>query len=635
MKSQSNNETTNPSNSSPGLELLRTGRYDEAFRVTQHCLSADPGNADDLHALGVLYAFRRDWAQAEQALRRALAGKPESANWWRDLGIALLGSGRPSEAIQPFAKSIELAPTCEVLSYYAHALELTGERAEAVRAYHQSIRLDPKAVRSFERLVILYQELRYYDRSHWYAARAAKLNRFDAQSLYMLAHCQFQVGNLQTALRTHRRAFKDSNEKHHSAYLAALVHDLKQSAQSLRNAHENWFRLHGGESGTRTTFQNVRDPEKKLRLGYVSGEFRCTPGHHFILPLLKGYNRDRFEIYCYSLTDREDATTAQYRRAASKWCQVPASNAEWLKKQVLADRIDILVDISGHLGLHALAAFHRRSAPVQVTYMNYPCTTGCKEVDFFLTDSWTTPYDESSVQQYSEANVYRVPGGCLLYQPTDSPEVSPLPALTNGYVTFGLFQRPAKFNDEFWDAVAAILQQTRTARLLVHHANRDLEEPVSITRSRIQRSLMLRGVDPSRVDFAGLKSALDHLAVVARVDIALDTFPYNGHTTTCGSLWMGVPVVTIAGSRHASRVSYSLLARLGLSDWAGASVEEYVRIATSKASNLEALRSLRASLRQTMSGSSVCRPDLVVPEIEAGFRWMWKQWCASSELAKA
>jgi protein O-GlcNAc transferase len=266
---------------------------------------------------------------------------------------------------------------------------------------------------------------------------------------------------------------------------------------------------------------------------------------------------------------------------------------------------------------------------VQVAYPNYPCTTGCKEIDFFISDRWTTP-DEGFERQYSEKEVYRIPSGYVIYMPPENtPGISELPARRNGYVTFGLFQRAVKYSESLWDAIAEILRRTPRSRLLVQHASRDLDEPGTWIRNLITDALGDRGIEAERIDFVGTKGVHEHLEVVSRVDIALDSFHYSGQTTTCASLWMGVPVVSLGGDCHASRVGYALLSRIGLSDWAATSLEEYIQIGVSKARDVEGMDALRAGLRERMARSSVCRPEIVVREIEDGYRWMWRRWCAA------
>jgi predicted O-linked N-acetylglucosamine transferase (SPINDLY family) len=509
-------------------------------------------------------------------------------------------------------------------------LELRSNWAGAVDAYWQSIDLDENIVESCERLADLYTGLRYCGRSRWYAARAARLRNFDTLSLQVLARTQYRVGKLRASLRTYRLAMRRSpaDPRLHSAYLMALLHDERQTPSSLKEANEGWFRVHCPDPPAETAFANLPDPARKLRLGYLCCELRESPGRHFFLPILQNHDRQDFEIYCYHMAAVNDSLTEEFKKSADYWRDAAGKHPDQIKEQILRDGIDVLIERSGHIASwQSGGVFQRRAAPVQAAYLNYPCTTGCHEIDYFISDRWTTPDDEFA-RQYAERAVYRMPSGSLFYRPySAAPEITDLPASSNGYLTFGLFQRPAKFNSALWDAIAGTLQKSENARLLVQHADNELEETGGEVRNRVLAALRQRGVANDRVDFLGGQDPLDHLRVLATVDIALDTFPYNGATTTCACLWMGVPVVTLAGAIHASRIGCALLSRVGLEDWVARSVEEYVQIAASKANSLTGLAQLRSSLRARMRESSLCRPEIVVRELEQGYRWMWREWC--------
>jgi predicted O-linked N-acetylglucosamine transferase (SPINDLY family) len=518
-------------------------------------------------------------------------------------------------------------------------LERLGLKHEAVEAYWLSVNLGRCSANSFERLARLYESLGYCGRSLWYSAMAEKLNKCDSSARQLLARTQCRVGKLAAGLRTYRGAMNlcPADGPLHSNYLFALLHDAGQSPARLKQVNERWCSLHCPASTGRVSFYNFPNPHRKLRLAYLCAEFRQSPAYHVVPPLIEGHDRDHFEIYCYHLSEASDEITDEYRRSADHWRDVAACDPDQIKERILRDRIDVLVERSGHISRPlGIEVCQRRAAPVQVAHLNYPCTTGCREIDYLVSDRWTSPDEGRFSAQYSERIVYRVPSGCLVYRPQyDAPGVSPLPARRNGYVTFGLFQRPAKVNDGVWDAISTILKSTPGSRLLVQHGDRELAEPGSVASRRVLRALGRRGVAASRVEFVGAKDKCDYPGTIAEADIALDSFPYSGEITTCTCLWMGVPVVTLAGDRHSSRVSGSILSRIGLEDWVAASIEDYIVIATAKAAGLPALAKLRSGLRQRMSESSVCRPEIVVRELEEGYRWMWRQWCASQTKALA
>jgi len=253
-------------------------------------------------------------------------------------------------------------------------------------------------------------------------------------------------------------------------------------------------------------------------------------------------------------------------------------------------------------------------------------------MDYLLTDEWTDPVGLTE-QHYTE-QLYRLPSGYIVYEPPEmAPALTPLPALQNGYITFGLFQRPAKTNDGVWDAIGSVLRQSPRSRLLIHYVTRDFDNRDSRVRRWMTEALVSRGVDEKRIAFQGSLGLYEHLAAIAQADIALDTFPYNGQTTTCECLWMGLPTVTLAGEAHVSRVGHGILHRIGFGDWVARSIEEYAEIAASVPPH--ALARLRMGMRERLLSSSLLDGPSVTREMEQAYRWMWRSWCRSKNLERA
>jgi predicted O-linked N-acetylglucosamine transferase (SPINDLY family) len=273
------------------------------------------------------------------------------------------------------------------------------------------------------------------------------------------------------------------------------------------------------------------------------------------------------------------------------------------------------VDFTGQFEAHRLTALSNRLAPVQVFYPNYPATSGVPNVDYVLTDRWLCP--PGYERNYSET-VHRVPSGCIVYAPPGRVETRELPARSNGFVTFGLFQRAPKLNSLSWDAIAGVLRAMPDARLLIQHD--------AALRSKFTAELEARGVSDARLDFKGWLPIRERVQLMADADIALDTFPYNGQTTTCECLWMGVPVVTRSGETHVSRVAGSILHQVGLSDWIARSADEYVAIAARHANDLDHLANLRAGLRQRVAASPLVDAKGKAREFEQAYREMWRAW---------
>jgi predicted O-linked N-acetylglucosamine transferase (SPINDLY family) len=310
---------------------------------------------------------------------------------------------------------------------------------------------------------------------------------------------------------------------------------------------------------------------------------------------------------------------------------VHALGDDEIESVIRRDGVDILVDLSGHFQHNRLTVFTRRPAPVQVSFPNYPGTTGVEEIDYILTDRWTTP--EGSESEYAE-EPYRLPSGYLVYRYAGVP-LTPLPAASNGYLTFGMFQRPGKLHKGVWAVITETLRRTPESRLLIHFGSAELDEEGSGQRERLLGILKDGGVGTERIVFRGSRISPEHLAVVGEADIALDAFPFNGQTTTCDCLWMGVPVISLRGQTHVSRVTPALLDRLDLGELAAETPAGYVEQALRLAGSLERLAALRAGLREKMQERWMTGGSRLAQEIEQAYRTMWRRWCASQGRGRA
>mgnify|MGYP001076071199 CR=1 FL=1 len=363
------------------------------------------------------------------------------------------------------------------------------------------------------------------------------------------------------------------------------------------------------------------DPQRRVRVGYVSPDFREHSVASFIEPVLRQHDRSRFEVCCYSSLPTPDETTLRIRASVDVWRDIHKLSDGEAARLIRDDRIDILVDLSGHTSGGRLGIFAARPAPLQMTWMGYPNTTGLGAIDYRITDGVADPAGEEA--WYSEA-LMRLDGCFLCYQPDpDTPEVAPLPALANGHVTFGSFNNFSKINPGVLQLWSEVLKQVPGSRLL-------LKCPAltdAFVQRRVSDALQALGIGAERVDLLGhTRTRQDHLALYARVDIALDTFPYNGTTTTCEALWMGVPVVTLSGRHHAGRVGASLLKAVGHPEWIAATAENYVRTATGLAADLDALQAIRAVLRRDVAASKLCDATGFVRRIETAYRDIWRCW---------
>jgi predicted O-linked N-acetylglucosamine transferase (SPINDLY family) len=576
--------------------LLASGEAAAALGRCRTVLERSPRDAVALHLSALACSGAGDLAAAENFLRGAIDLRPEEPRWWRDLGVVYLGREDWPSALGALNRAVELDPSLAS----AHAL-LGG----------------------------LQRRLWRFEESQSHFTRALELQPERSAAWFSAANAYWLCGQPQKALAAYRRAvdLAPANADLHSVLLSKLLYDSDETPESIVQESRNWARLHCAVT-TPGTYPNIRDPERQLRIGYLTGSFISSPTYHFALPIMKNHDLAHYDTYLYHSAQTRDAATAEFERVAGHWREVHQYSDEEVEVLVRKDAIDILVDMSGHYPGHRLQVFTRRPAPVQAVIPNYPATTGVSEIDYILTDERTCP--EGLECQYIE-RAMRLNTWYLPYQaPPSAPDVTALPCLSRGEITFGLIQRRTKLNDRVWDLVAGILRRVPRSRLLVHFGWPSLDDPSDPVCRSLAGELEARGVSPERIVFRGWRPLVEHLRILSEIDIALDTFPYNGHTTTCECLWMGVPVVTMAGRMHVSRVGYGILHQLGLDEWAARCGEGYVRIAEKAAADVESLAEVRRGLRDRMRRSPL-DGHIVTREIERAYRTMWREWCADQE----
>ncbi len=392
---------------------------------------------------------------------------------------------------------------------------------------------------------------------------------------------------------------------------AALLKVVRQWNEAIAAPLRQSLRPHENDSA----------PNRKLRIGYVSPDLRHHVVGQCILPILSHHDHEQFEIYCYASMPWEDAISGKIRASSNVWRNIHRVSDDKAAEMIRADRIDILVDLAVHSRGNRLALFARKPAPIQVTYLGYCSTTGLETMDYRLSDPYVDPPDVDP-SDYSEKTI-RLPRAYLAYEPMHEPtEVSPVPALSAGHITFGCLNNFSKSSSAALDLWAQILGQLPTSRLILHaKPGRYLDE----VRQRFERA----GVSPDRLEFVGRQDWLQYLATYARIDIALDPFPYNGGITTCDALLMGVPVITLSGKTAIGRVGQSILSNVGLPDLIAKTPEDYVRLAVELANNLDRLKQLRAELRPRLLASPLKDPKQLTRNIEAFYRDAWKSFLSS------
>jgi predicted O-linked N-acetylglucosamine transferase (SPINDLY family) len=644
---------------------LRLRNWDGALDLCQAVLARAPAHSEALRAMAIsLWGLQRS-GEAIAVLERASRSNPGDPHVWSDLGVlrfhggdlpgaadafanstdidcdnatALHGLGqcyirmhRYKDAIPVFRRCVRLSP--DKISYgcaLGQCLAAERQFTEAARVAEKCVARDPRS----ETALLLLAGIRHHqlrlDEALALTKAAARANpsSFAAQSHLALA--LWNCGELEMAVETRQHALllKPTDRNLHCNLTWLALHDSSQHAASLLQIHRTTALTWKVTNALHLAHENSPDPERRLRVGYISAEYVRNPEFCFLHSWLQHHDREQVESFYYMPRPSDDDISERYQSSADHVRDVRALDDAALAGVIRNDRIDVLVDLAGNMDCNRIPLFSLRPAPVQVAYPHYPSTTGVDEIDYILTDSWATP--EGSDSEYAE-KPYRLPSGYLVYQPlVDLQPSASLPALERGHVTFGMFQRPGKYHSRTWDAVAAILMEVPESRLLIHFQSADLEEEISAQRSRLTSPLRARGIAPERLIFVGTRALLDHLRIVSEADMALDSFPYNGQTTTCDCLWMGVPVIGLRGSSHVARIGQALLERAGLADLTALTIQEYVRKAVNLAGDLQRLAELRAELPSRAS-AALGDGRRLAREIESGYRWMWRQWCDSRQ----
>lgn len=563
---------------------------------------------------------RGDLQGADAFYRRVPDDDPACADALYFLGRIAARDRREEEAIALFQKAVELRPAEAIYLFaLAEALNSVRRMAEAVDVYRACLALLPECTAMRNNYAVTLIELDRREEARVELERLQALLPDRAEVHFNLAGIYREYGRADEAIATYRRALAltPGHAPTFSNLLLELNYSANQDAASIFREHRRF-----GEVFARRYEAPVPDPAwpRKLRIGYVSPDFRDHVVMRFVEPVLERHDRARFDVYCYYNHRQKDAVTDRLRKLAAQWVDCEDLSDAELADRIRADRIDILVDLAGHTAGNSLLAMAMKPAPIQATYLGYPNTTGLGAVDLRITDACADPPGESD--RLSVEQLVRIPGSYFCYRPgKTSPDVGPLPALSSGGVTFGCFNNFAKLSAQFQDAAARVLAEIPRSRLLLKARPLSFPHLAQTVRDRFQRA----GIDPARLELRGWEPGVkDHLAVYGAIDIALDSFPYNGATTTCEAMWMGVPVVSLAGDRHAGRAGSSLLNAMEMGEYVAHDVDQYVAICARVAGDLSHLADLRRNLRERMRRSPLMDEARITRALEQIYVQAWE-----------
>jgi predicted O-linked N-acetylglucosamine transferase (SPINDLY family) len=610
-----------------GYCLHNVGRLDEAEENCRRALLFMPQYPEALNNLGNVLARKFQFEEAEAIYRKAVSIRPDFPAPYVNLGVMLIEIGRAPESLQLFNRALALGMN-DPLTYIGIGNAWTDlkdfEKAEA--AYRQALALRPDYPEGFNNLGnALWMQQRPPE------ALAAYAKAMELRPNYLFAQRNIlralrDLGRMNEALEGYRNVIAQhaDSEILHSEYLFALHFEPESTPRQLLVEHQRWNEKHAKSwLANIPAHLNDRNPDRKLHIGYVSPDFREHSVAYFIESILANHDRDKFEIFCYADLHRPDDTSRRLQALVPHWRNLTGISDAQAADLVRRDRIDVLVDLAGHTANNRLRLFARKPAPVQITYMGYPNTTGLGAIDYRLTDAFADPPGQT--EEFHTEKLLRLPECFLCFTPPkDSPDVSPPPARENGHITFGCFNALSKVNAPLVDLWCQILQRVQGSKLLLK--GRGITD--SHTRERLLELFNKHGVGQDRVVFKGFtESRREHLSLFAQIDIGLDTLPYNGTTVTCEALWMGVPVVTLAGQTHVTRVGVSLLNNVGFEKLVATSPEEYVAIAVAQAGDLDETAIMRAGLRKRMSESILTDGRRFTRQLESAYAQAWRSWC--------
>jgi len=673
------------------LEHSRAGRASQAELIYRHILSVQPDCADALHELGVIVGQAGRVDEALGLIRRAIAASPGNAGYHCDLASFLQTGGRSDDAITVFQRAIALAPDFAEAHYnLAIAWKSKGDLDNAMACNQRAVALKPAFVEAHNNLGIIWKEKGQYDRAIACYRTAVELRPDYAEAHINLGVALRDTGQVDEAIACYQRvlalrpgnadaynnlgtALRDkgqidqaiacyqqavavrpdllgANSNLGSAckaigqldralacfrrelalhpnfvpaddnLLYTLLYHPGTDARAVFDESRRWNRQHAQPLARFVVgHSNNRDPDRRLRIGYVSADYFDHASALFLLPLFQHHDRERFEVTCYAQVSRGDACTRQLRQQVQRWRSTVGQSDAQVAAQVRSDQIDILVDLKLHSADNRLLVFAHKPAPVQVTWLGYPGTTGMDAIDYRLTDPYLDPpgTDESC---YSERTI-RLPDTFWCYDPlTGEPDVNALPRTGNGFITFGCLNNFCKVNDGVISLWAKVLKAVADSRLI-------LMAPPGGARQAVLDRFGREDVAPDRIEFLAKQPRADYLRTYHRIDIALDTFPYNGHTTSLDALWMGVPVVTLVGKTVVGRAGLSQLTNLRLAELIARVPEEYVQIAAELAGDVRRLAELRSGLRLRMQTSPLMDAGRFARHVEAAYRSMWRSWC--------
>ena len=608
------------------LSFKALGQLDEAVSCCKKAISLKPDYAKAYSNLGGILKDMNRLDEAAAEYEKAMVIDPKNAEICHNLAAVFNDLDRLEDAIETLEKALRLKPDFSSACFLmAKIVKPKGKLEDVISWYEKGLSFDPKNVDALFALGTIYRNSGLIRKAISYYEKGVELDPKNARLHTNSAVAYVDAGELTKGLSLLRKSMElePDEPKTHSNLIFSSQYDTQISELQLFNEAKKWAKNHGprmSKAFHRVIPRSVVD--RRLRIGYVSPDFHQHSVSWFFLSLLSRHDRQEFEIFCYSDVREPDGITKKIECLTDHWHPIFDSSDQEVATQIHSDKIDILVDLTGHTGHNRLRVFALKPAPIQVTWLGYPGTTGLSEMDYRITDPIADPIG-SSDDFYTEKLV-RLDDGFLCYMPPDaSPEVSASPFVQKGYLTFGSFNNLPKTNDKVIRVWAEILKRVPRSSLFM----KTIALTDNSARQHFQECFQSKGVSSERIVMRPHTVSLaEHLRLYREIDIALDTFPYNGTTTTCEAMWMGVPVISLKGKRHSARVGASILTQTGLSNLIAESEEEFIETAVNLAMNPPVLTEMRKTMRARMRRSSLCDANAFARRMENAYRKMHGEW---------
>ena len=607
--------------SNRGLALQAAGRADAAADAFRRSLAL----SDVASVRYNLGNALRDAGQVKEALdayRDALDRDHRHAGAHDGAGLMLQQLGRDDEAVAAFDRALAIDPNFVGARINLGNSFLSLDRlADAEQAFRMALAIDPRSTKALGNLGLTLREGGDYEGAAAVLGEALKLDPRYAKAWSHLAMCLRALGRIDDALAAleNARTLSPKDPVPHTMIIGALSSHPAATEETLFGELRRFARTFADPLAPASPPQpRAPDPDRPLRIGYLSADFRTHAAAHVFGSLITDYDRASFEVFCYANDAREDHVTARFRDAATAWRPIMGLSDTVVADGIGADGIDILVDLSGHTAGNRPLVLARKPAPIQVTGLGYPLGTGMAAVDYLFSDPITMP---AETRRLVAEQVWDLPCAQAYIPVVEAPPVAPGPAGRNGFVTFGCFSRLVKVTPAALALWAEILGRLPDSRLvmkdeLLDHGDR---------RAEVERAFTDRGVDPARLTFHGRTGPVKHMAAHGAVDLTLDPFPLGGSVTTLESLWMGVPVLTIRGHTVQSRLSASILEAVGLPEFIAEDAQGLLDLAVSWSGMVNELSNHRSTLRDRVGSTFVGNSSIFVRTIEEGYREMWRR----------